>query len=455
MKILLVNSLLLSTALAWPISSWWQSGPHFIFANLPGIASSVIDADPDFVTSEVKVEDVVKTIMATGSLIPSLNIEVGSVLSGQISKLKVDFNDKVTKGEVLAELDPRSFELAVSSAQAALEGAKAEMMGAVVRLERARIQAKQAVLERSMLATRVDRAKVAYDLADREYKRKQWLQDRSAAPVAEVQDSQSRLDSAAGAYRESEVVYENQGNAIDAANADVKRAMVDVESQLASVDKANAQLQTALTELDRTKIKSPVDGVIVGRNITEGQTLATGLEAKTLFTIAGDLSHMEINARVDESDISKIKIGQAATFTVDSFPGRTFDAKVKQIRMAPQVLQNVVTYTVVLTTENPDYVLLPGMTVLAKIVTKRTPESMTVPLAALRFRQPGGFVGAVGKDGRQASVWVLRPGHREPRRVSVLRGDDNGSSVAIKSNELHAEDRIVVGENVQGSDIVR
>src|SRR5690606_16390260 len=130
------------------------------------------------------------------------------------------------------------------------------------------------------------------------------------------------------------------------------------------------QLQSALIDLERTRIKSPIDGVIVGRNVTEGQTLATSLEAKTLFIIAGDLRRMEIDARVDESDISKIKVEQSATFTVDSFPGRTFDAKVKQIRMAPQVLQNVVTYTVVLTVDNDDYALLPGMTVLAKIVTQ-------------------------------------------------------------------------------------
>src|ERR1700761_5031287 len=169
MKILLLNSFLLSSALAWPVSSWWQTGPHFILANLPGVASSVVNSEPNFVTSEVKVEDVVKTIMATGALIPSLNIEVGSVLSGQLSKLKVDFNDKVVKGQVLAELDPRSFELAVTSGQAALEGAKADLKGAVVRLDRARIQAKQAVLERTMMATRVDRAKLAFDLADREY----------------------------------------------------------------------------------------------------------------------------------------------------------------------------------------------------------------------------------------------------------------------------------------------
>ncbi|SDT37948.1 efflux RND transporter periplasmic adaptor subunit [Bradyrhizobium canariense] len=448
MKILLVNSLILSSVVAWPATSWWHApNTGTMLASLPGIASS----EPDYVTSSVKVEDVVKTIMATGALIPSLNVEVGSVLSGQIAKLKVDFNDKIVKGQVLAELDPRTFELAVASSQAALEGARADLRAAEVRLERSRIQAKQTILERSMLATRVDRAKVAFDVADREYKRKQWLLERNAAPATEVQDSQSRLDAANAALRESQVIFDNQANAIDAANADIKRAMADIGGLRASVDKASAQLQTALTELDRTKIKSPVDGVIVGRSITEGQTLATGLEAKTLFTIAGDLSHMEINARVDESDIAKIKVGQNATFTVDSFPGRTFEATVRQIRMAPQVLQNVVTYTVVLTTENPDYALLPGMTVLAKIVTERTPASMTVPLAALRFRPQAEAAATSDKNARQASLWVLRSGH-QPRRISVVRGDDNGTNVAIKSDELQAADRIVIGENAQGSD---
>jgi len=453
MKIFIVNSLVLSSVLAWPATAWWHAEPtaRLVLANLQRTAS----ASSDYLTSAVKVEDVVRTIMATGSLIPSLNVEVGSVLSGQILKLKVDFNDKIVKGQVLAELDPRTFELAVATSRAALDSARADVRAAEIRLERSMVDARQATLERVVLATRIDKAKAAFDVADREFKRKVWLQDRNVAPAAEVQDSQSRLDTATAVLRESQAIFENQANAIDAANVDVKRAQVDLVSSRANVDKANAQLQTALTELDRTKIKSPVDGVIVGRNITEGQTLATGLEAKTLFTIAGDLSHMEINARVDESDIAKIKVGQSAAFTVDSFPGRTFDATVKQIRMAPQVLQNVVTYTVVLTTENPDYALLPGMTVLAKIATEHTPVSMTVPLAALRFH-PHGEAANSGRNDHQASLWVLRQG-RQPRRITVIRGDDNGTSVAIKSDELQEEDRIVIGENVQdpGKDLVR
>jgi HlyD family secretion protein len=453
MKILMVNALVVCSMLAWPMtSSWWHPGPNarFLLLNLEGAISST---SPDYMTSPVKVEEVVKTIMSTGSLIPSLNVEVGSVLSGQISKLKVDFNDKVVKGQILAELDPRTFELAVASSRAALDGSKADLKAAEVRLERAKIAAKQAVVEQTVLATRVDRAKVAVDVAEREFKRKMWLQERSAAPVTDVQDSQSRLDIAAAALRESHAVFDNQANAIEAADADIKRAQVDIGSLRAGVEKAATQLQTALTELDRTKIKSPVDGVIVGRNITEGQTLATGLEAKTLFTIAGDLSHMEINARVDESDIAKIKVAQSATFTVDSFPGRTFQATVKQIRMAPQVIQNVVTYTVVLKTENADYALLPGMTVLAKITTGRTPRLKTVPLAALRFRPQSEPVAKSDRNDRQASLWVLRG--RQPERIPVVRGDDNGADVAVSSDELRAEDRIVVGEGAQTSDIVR
>jgi HlyD family secretion protein len=453
MKILMLNSLILSSVLAWPVTSWWHAEPtaRLVLARLEGTTSASLD----YVTAPVKVEEVVKTIMATGSLIPSLNVELGSVLSGQILKLKVDFNDKIVKGQVLAELDPRTFELAVATSQAALDSAKADVRAAGVRLERSVVDARQATLERAVLATRVDRAKVAVDVAEREFKRKIWLQERNAAPVTEVQDSQSRLDTAAATLRESQAIFENQANAIDAANVDVRRAKVDLVSIQANVDKTNAQLQTALTELDRTRIKSPVDGVIVGRNITEGQTLATGLEAKTLFTIAGDLSHMEIHARVDESDIAKIKVGQSATFTVDSFPGRTFDATVKQIRLAPQVVQNVVTYTVVLTTENSDYALLPGMTVLTKIVTGRTPASMTVPLAALRFR-PQGEAAMSGKIDHQASLWVLRPG-RQPKRIVVIKGDDDGTSVAIKSDGIQREDRIVIGENAQAAakDVLR
>ena len=197
---------------------------------------------------------------------------------------------------------------------------------------------------------------------------------------------QSRRDAATSALREAEANLANQSGLVSAAKADVDRARAELANAQAAEIRLEALWQSAALDLERTKIRSPVDGVVVGRNITEAQTLATGLEAKTLFIIAGNLDSMEINARINESDIAGIKDGQNATFTVDAFPGRVFSAKVKQIRMAPQVLSNVVTYTVVLKTANPDGILLTGMTVMANIVTQRTPAAMTVPMSALRYR---------------------------------------------------------------------
>lgn len=448
MKILMMNSLIFSSILVWPLAPAWQhakTDSHWLLASLTD------STEPsDYLTEPVKVDEVVKTIMATGSLIPSLNVEVGSVLSGQISKLRVDFNDKVVKGQVLAELDDRTFALAANASRAALEGSKSDIKGAEARLERSTIDVQQATLQCSVLTARVERAKIALDLAEREFRRKTWLQDHSAAPVADVQDSQSRRDAAAAAYREAQSVLDNQTEVINGARADMKKASADIATARANSARLDAQLQSALIDLERTKITSPVDGVIVGRSITEGQTLATSLEAKTLFTIAGDLGRMEINARVDESDIAKIKVAQQATFTVDAFPGRTFHASVKQIRMAPQVVQNVVTYTVVLKTTNPDDVLLPGMTVLAKIVIDRSPASKTVPLAALRFKPRNAVLASLdrqfdAKAANSGSVWVLRDG--SPKRIAVTRGDDDGTNVVVKSDDLRAHDRIVVGEN--------
>lgn len=312
-----------------------------------------------YVTAPVKAEEVVKTVMATGSLIPSLNVEVGSVLSGQISKLSVDFNDKVTKGQVLAELDDRSYALAADASRAAMEGAKFEIGSFQARLKRSILDLWQAEHQLPVYTARVDNAKIALETAERDYKRKLWLQERETATITDVQNMQSRRDSLAAALREAEANLANQTGLISGARADVDRARADLAASQATQVRLKSQWQSAMVDLERTKLRAPIDGVILGRTVTEGQTLATGLEAKTLFIIAGDLGNMEINARIDESDIASIKEGQPATFTVDAFPGRTFNATVKQIRMSPQVVSNVVTYTVVLKTTNPDGALLP------------------------------------------------------------------------------------------------
>ena len=171
----------------------------------------------------------------------------------------------------------------------------------------------------------------------------------------------------------------------------------------------------------------------------------TAMTTPVMFTLASDLTQMELQIDIDEADIGVVREGQTATFTVDAFPGRLFNATVKQIRMAPQVVSNVVTYTVVLKTTNPDGILLPGMTVLANIVTRRTPESMTVPLAALRYR-PRTLVASAREDAAKPSdsIWVLRDG--KPVLLPVVRGDEDSKNVVVKSEGLRPTDLVILRE---------
>jgi HlyD family secretion protein len=443
MRLMLI-SLTLGSVAAVPATSYL----HNSYLDLTKLESGWFAAEdsprPRYVTAPVKSEEIVKSVMSTGTMVPALNVEVGSVLSGQVSKLLVDFNDHIKKGQVLAELDDRTYALAAEASRAALEGSKFEIRSQEARLKRAILDLWQTEHQLPVFTARVDVAKVALDTAERDFKRKQWLQEREVAAVADVQNVQAKRDAANAALQEAMANLSNQNGLISAAKADVERARADLSAAQAAALKLEAQWQSASVDLERTKIRSPVDGVIVGRTITEGQTLATGLEAKTLFTIAGDLGNMEINARIDESDIAGIKDGQDATFTVDAFPGRQFSAKVKQIRMAPQVLSNVVTYTVVLKTPNPDGILLPGMTVLANIVTSRSPGAMTVPTAALRYR-PRTVVASRDSDVKASdSVWVLRNGKALP--LAVVKGAEDGKNVAITSDWLRPDDVVILSD---------
>jgi HlyD family secretion protein len=441
MRLMAITSLVLGSVAVFPATSYLERASTD--------AGWSVAATPLYVTAPVRAEEVVKTVMATGSLVPSVNVEVGSVLSGQILKLRVDFNDKVTKGQVLAELDDRSYVHAADASRAAMEGAKFEIAGFQARLKRSTLDLWQAEHQLPVFTARVDNAKIALETAERDYKRKLWLQERETATVTDVQNTQSKRDSLAATLREAEANLANQTGLIAGARADVDKARADLAAAQAAQVRLESQWQSAMVDLERTKLTAPIDGVIIGRTVTEGQTLATGLEAKTLFIIAGDLGNMEIDARIDESDIASIKAGQPATFTVDAFPGRTFSATVKQIRMSPQVVSNVVTYTVVLKTTNPDGVLLPGMTVLASIVTQRVPAAATVPLAALRYK-PKAYSSSRTDGEKQAdSLWVLRAG--EPTALPVVKGIENGSNVAVTSDELRSDDMVIVRDNGLGA----
>jgi HlyD family secretion protein len=205
-------------------------------------------------------------------------------------------------------------------------------------------------------------------------------------------------------------------------------------------------------DLERSTIRSPVDGLVIARTISEGQTVAVSLEAPTLFTIAGDLSEMEIHARVDEMDIGSIAAGQEAVFTVDARPDREFFATVRQVRKAPEVLQNVVTYTVVLVTDNKEDLLLPGLTATVRISTLETDPTLKVPLAALSFApdgdQPAESAAADPSGRRMGRIWIA--GAEGPvRPVTVELGEEDSNHVAVKSGPVHAGDKVVVGQTAE------
>ena len=363
------NVALFTTALASTLVlidpiAWSSRAPAPVPSSGTTSASDISVSD---IGKPIAPAEISRTVIATGTLNASINVEVGSQLSGLIANLAVDFNDLVKKGQLLAQLDDSKYRAEVDAAKAALESGKADERIVAARLERASIDIRQNDMQRKILEVRVEKAKIALDTATREMNRKSVLSDRSYAPAAEVQDSTARRDTARAVLREAQVELENHGNAADAARSEVTRTTAELEKARASVKQLEAQLQAAKVDLERTSIRSPIDGVVVGRNVTQGQTMATALEAHTLFVVAADLRQLDVWARVDESDISKIAVGENATFTVDSFPGREFTAKVTQIRKAPQLVQNVVTYTVVLAARNDDYSLLPGMTVVARI----------------------------------------------------------------------------------------
>jgi len=348
-----------------------------------------------YVTAPVEEGELRRLVTATGTLDATLNVEVGSQLSGQIAELLVDFNDDVKKGQPLARLDQRTFLARVAEARATVEMAEAAI----------------AVLEAP-----IENARVKLQAATNELKRKETLHDRQISPAVAVEDAQTKVSTA---------------------KADLQRAEAELATAVATLPQKKAELEIAEIDLDRATIRSPIDGVVVGRKVNEGQTLATTLEAKTLFIIAGDLRQMDIDAKLDEADIGKIQVGQDASFTVDAYPGRQFAARVRQVRKAAEVQQNVVTYTVVLSAGNPDNLLLPGMTAVTQI-----------PLAALRYRPKPGQAGAAPPEtsrGRPASVWALGA-TGEPKAVSVGVGDDDASHAAILSGPLKPGDRVIVAD---------
>lgn len=346
-------------------------------------------APPRFRTQAVSRGTVTAAISATGNLNAVITVLVGSQVSGQIRELFADFNSQVKRGQLIARIDPAIFEARVNQARAELEAVEAAVLNQRAQVERARAEVDNA--RAALAAAKAQTAKAAVLLADaaRDLERKSGLFQRELIARSEQDSAQAAHDSAAAQVESAQAQEQALASAIRSAEAQARVVTAQLTAAEATVRQKRAALEQAQVDLAYTFIRAPVDGVVVSRNVDVGQTVAASLSAPTLFTIAQDLTKMQIDTNLDEADIGRIREGQRATFTVDSFPTETFTGQVVQIRKAPRTIQNVVTYNVVIGFDNADQKLLPGMTANVRVVVDVRPDVLRVPNAALRFRPPG------------------------------------------------------------------
>src|SRR5215510_10589943 len=344
---------------------------------------------PKYRTARVERGPLTAAVSATGNLNAVVVVQVGSQVSGQIKELTVDFNSIVKKNQVIARIDPDIFEAKVNQARADVDSASAAVLNQEAQVERARADvdnARAALVEAKAFTAK---AQVQSVDAKRDYDRKTELFARQLIAKGDLDTSQATYDAAAAQLDSTRAREQALGSGIQSAIAQLRVAQAALASARAQVKQKDAALKQAQVDLDHTTILAPVDGVVVSRQVDVGQTVAASLQAPVLFTIAQDLTRMQVETSVDEADIGRLKLDDRASFTVDAFPGETFTGTVTQIRKAPQVVQNVVTYTVIVGVENPSGKLMPGMTANVKLVVAQKPNALKVPNAALRFRPAG------------------------------------------------------------------
>lgn len=367
---------------------------------------------PKYVTKKARLGNLTITVSATGTLEPLKRVDVGSEISGTIKSIEADYNDKVKVGQVLARIDTSRLEAQASQNKAALEVAKARVLQAQANVQEA--EAQLARLER--------------------------LQQLSAGKMPSQND-------------------------LDAARANLARCKADLVSANASVSQAEAALNVVLTDLSKSVIRAPIDGIVLDRAIEPGQTVAASFQAPVLFVLAEDLTQMELRVDIDEADVGLVREGQDAVFTVDAYPDRTFPAKVTQVRFGPQTINGVVTYKGILRVHNPELLLRPGMTATAVITVDRKEGVLLVPNTALRFVPPtkpaasrpsGGLVGMLlprpprmgqqdnpaDRISNQQRVWTLKEGQLVP--IPVVIGASDGTWTEIKSGDVTPDMELVV-----------
>ena len=330
-----------------------------------------------------------KVVSASGELNALVTVEVGSEISGQISSLSVDFNSPVRAGQEIARIDPQSFQVKLAQARAELAVAQAGRATKLAAVGQARANLGNGRAQRSAAEAELARTMVNDADLKKDFRRKEKLRAGGVIAVSALDKARSTWQAATASLDEASAKLDAQRATVAARLAQLRMARAEVTHADAQIALKKAVLDMAKVNLENTFIRSPVDGVVIGRDVDVGQTVAASMQAPILFTIAQDLRKMLVETNIDEADIGQIEPGQTARFTVDSFPGRTFRGKVRQVRKKPETVQNVVTYTVIVTADNTDQRLLPGMTANVEVQVSSRTGVLKIPDAALRFQPPG------------------------------------------------------------------
>ena len=381
------------------------------------------NSSPKYRLVQVEQGPLTAAVSATGNLNAVIIVQVGSQVSGQIKELLVDFNSVVKKGQIIARIDPQIFEAQVNQAKADVETAKAAVLNQAASVEKARADVENARAALAQGKAQTAKADAAQADSKRIFDRNAELFNRQLIAQADRDTAQANYEQAVAQSESSRASEKALAANIDSSLAQLRVQEAALKSAHAQVDQKTAALAQAQTNLDYTTIRAPVDGIVVSRAVDVGQTVAASLQAPTLFTIAQDLTKMQVETSVDEADIGRVKLEDRATFTVDAFSGQTFSGIVTQIRKAAQIVQNVVTYTVVISVDNPGGRLLPGMTANVKLVYAEKPSVLKVPNAALRFRPAGADAGPVGSTrGQGGAPSAGPPAAGQPPRGDVAGG---------------------------------
>src|SRR6266581_2718976 len=363
-----------------------------------------------FLTAPVERGSISTLVKASGTVEAVVSVDVSSQLSGRIAQVFVNFNDTVTAGQPIAQIDQEIFAARVNEAKAALRVARATAQVEKAALQRATVAVTNARTAERLAEAQSAANKARQDEVERDLLRKLELARTGSGTERDLSQVRALRNAGAADLRASLEQIQMKEEAIAIAEAEKYMADANLENAQAVVEQRQAALDHAGLDLDRTVLRAPIDGIIIKRDVNPGQTVAVSLEAKTLFKIANDLREMEVHGKIDEADVGQLKVGQTAEFTVDAYPDRTFSGQILQIRKSPEVVQNVVTYTAHASAPNPDLLLLPGMTAQLRIVISDTGQVLKIPGQALRFR-PSGAGPASGRQpasqaGSRASATV-------------------------------------------------